>query len=295
MTSPRITSPKRCSFVQHEHRSVTVALALIIAGSGVAAGGVGALLGIGGGVFLVPLLHVALGFPLRTAAAISLSTVIATSSSVSAGRSGEHLINLRLVMVLEVATVGGSLLGGLTAHLFSETTLQRLFGIVAVLAAAAVLARVNRRNVVLDPAADPGMLGGRFHEDESRGTVTYRVTRLPVALLLSFAAGNVSSLLGIGGGVLKVPALNAWCGVPMRAAAATSAFMIGVTAAGGAIIYYGRGDLPALAAAPAVLGVQLGSWIGVRFAGRIPARWLKLLLVAVLLMVSALMFMRSAR
>jgi uncharacterized protein len=274
---------------------VSLALATIILLSGAAAGGVGALLGIGGGVFLVPLLNVALGFPLRTAAAVSLTTVIATSSSVSAGRSGERLINLRLGMVLEVATVAGSLLGGLTAHLFSETTLQRLFAAVTVVAALAVLARVNRRNVVRDASLDPGLLGGRYDEEESGGTVVYRVKRLPIGLLASFIAGNVSSLLGIGGGVLKVPALNAWCGIPLRAAAATSAFMIGVTATGGAIIYLGRGDLPALAAAPAVLGVQLGSFVGLRLAHRLPARWLKILLVVVLLLVAASMLARSAR
>jgi hypothetical protein len=198
-------------------------------------------------------------------------------------------------MVLEVATVAGSLLGGLTAHLFSEASLQRLFGVVAIVTALAVLSRINRRNVILDPSADAGQLGGRFLDEESGGTVTYRVTRLPAALLASFAAGNVSSLLGIGGGVLKVPALNTWCGVPVRAAAATSAFMIGVTATGGAIIYYGRGDLPALLAAPAVLGVQLGSWAGLRLGGRLSAKWLKVLLTVVLLLVAALMFMRSGR
>jgi len=275
--------------------SVSLALATIIFVSGAAAGSLGALLGIGGGVFFVPLMHLALGFPLRTAAAVSLTTVIATSSSVSAGRTGEQLINLKLGMVLEVATVAGSLLGGLTAHFFSETTLQRLFGVVTTVAAFAVLARVNRRNVMRDATVDPGLLGGRFDEAESGGTVVYRVKRLPVGLLASFVAGNVSSLLGIGGGVLKVPALNAWCGIPMRAAAATSAFMIGVTATGGAIIYFGRGDLPALAAAPAVLGVQLGSWMGLRLAHRLPARWLKILLVVVLLSVAALMLVRSAR
>jgi len=275
--------------------AVTLGLALIIFGSGVAAGGVGALLGIGGGVFFVPLLNIALGFPLRTAAAISLTTVIATSSSVSAGRSGEQLINLRLGMVLEVATVAGSLLGGLTAYLFSETTLQRLFGLVMLFGAGAVLARVHRRNVIADERAHTGMLGGRFHEVESGGIVSYRVKRLPLALIASFIAGNVSSLLGIGGGVLKVPALNAWCGIPLRAAAATSAFMIGVTATGGAIIYYGHGDLPALAAAPAVLGVQIGSWLGLRLSHHVPAKWLKVLLVAVLAGVAALMFERSTR
>ncbi len=253
------------------------------------------MLGLGGGVFLVPLLNLALGFPLRTAAAISLCTVIATSSSVSAGHAGSKLINLRLGMVLEVATVAGSLLGSLTAHLFSEAALQRLFGAITVLTAFAVLARINRRNVIRDAEADPGMLGGRFVDEESGGVVTYQIKRLPVALLASFAAGNVSSLLGVGGGVLKVPALNTWCGVPVRAAAATSAFMIGVTATGGAIIYYGRGDLPAALAAPAVLGVQLGSWAGLRLAGRVPARWLKLLLTIVLLVVAVLMFLRSVR
>ncbi len=274
--------------------AVTLALALIIFGSGVAAGGLGALLGIGGGVFLVPLLHVALGFPLHIAAAVSLATVIATSSSVSAGRAGEQLINLRLGMLLEVATVAGSLLGGLTANLFSEMTLQRLFGVVTVLSAISVLTRVNRRNV-LHPDTEPGRLGARFHEAESAGVVTYRVKRLPLGLAASFIAGNVSSLLGIGGGVVKVPALNAWCGIPMRAAAATSAFMIGVTATGGAIIYYGRGELPALAAAPAVLGVQLGSWAGLHLTNRLPAKWLKVLLVVVLLGVAVLMFLRSVR
>jgi len=153
--------------------------------------------------------------------------------------------------------------------------------------------RFNRRNV-LDPAVDPGRLGGQFHEDESGGLVTYRVKRLPIALAASFVAGNVSSLLGIGGGVIKVPALNAWCGVPLRAAAATSAFMIGVTATGGAVIYYGHGDLQPLAAAPAVLGVQLGSWAGLHLVDRVSARWLKVLMAAVLVVVAVLMFIRSA-
>ena len=127
------------------------------------------MLGLGGGVFLVPLLNLALGFPLRTAAAISLCTVIATSSSVSAGRAGTQLINLRLGMVLEVATVAGSLLGGLTAHLFSEAALQRLFGAVAILTAVAVLSRIHRRNVILDSAVQPGALDGRFFDEESGG------------------------------------------------------------------------------------------------------------------------------
>jgi len=273
--------------------AVTATLALIIFAAGAVAGSLGALLGIGGGVFLVPFLNLGLNLPIKAAAAISLTTVIATSSAVSAGRAGKQLINLRFGMLLEVATVGGSLLGGVTAQLLAQRTLQRLFGLVTAIVAVIMLGRLQRRNVILDPDADPGALGGRFYEEESGTTVTYRVKRLPVALAASFVAGNVSSLLGIGGGVIKVPALNAWCGVPLRAAAATSAFMIGVTAAGGAVIYYGRGQLIPTLAAAAVLGVQLGSWAGLRFGERAQAMWLKLLMAVVLLVVSALMFGRS--
>jgi uncharacterized membrane protein YfcA len=274
---------------------VTPALALIIFAAGAVAGSLGALLGIGGGVFLVPFLNLGLSFPFTVAAAISLTTVIATSSSVSAGRTGKHLINMRLGMLLEVATAGGSLLGGVTAQMLAQSTVQKVFGVVTAFVAVIMLTRLQRRNVILDPAIDPGVLGGRYYEDESGGIVAYRVKRLPVALLASFVAGNVSSLLGVGGGVIKVPVLNAWCGVPLRAAAATSAFMIGVTATAGAVIYYGTGQLvPALAAA-AVHGVQLGSWGGMRFGQRASAKWLKLLMAVVLLIVSAVMFVRGTR
>ena len=275
--------------------AVTATLALVIFAAGAVSGSLGALLGLGGGVFLVPFLNLVLGFPFTVAAAISLTTVIATSSSVSAGRAGQQLINMKLGMLLEVATAAGSFLGGITAQLIAQSILQKLFGFVAALVALIMLTRLRRRNVILDPSVDPGVLGGRFYERESGGMVAYRVKRLPVAIAASFVAGNVSSLLGIGGGIIKVPVLNAWCGVPLRAAAATSAFMIGVTATAGATIYYGRGQLePALAAA-AVLGVQFGSWGGMRFGAAAWAKWLKVQMAGLLFIVSAMMFMRGGR
>jgi uncharacterized membrane protein YfcA len=274
---------------------VTASLAAIIFTAGVISGSLGALLGLGGGVFLVPFLNLVLGFPFTAAAAISLTTVIATSSSVSAGRAGKQLINMKLGMLLEVATAGGSFLGGVTAQLVAQSVLQRLFGLVAAAVAIIMLSRIKRRNVILDPGADPGVLGGRYYEDESGATVTYQVKRLPVAVTASFLAGNVSSLLGIGGGIIKVPVLNAWCGIPLRAAAATSAFMIGVTATAGAVIYYGRGQLEPALAAVAVLGVQLGSWGGMRFGAAASVKWLKILMAVVLFIVSVMMFARGGR
>jgi uncharacterized protein len=274
--------------------AVTPALALIIFVVGAVSGVLGALLGLGGGIFLVPFLNLGLKFPLSVAAAISLTTVIATSSSVSAGRAGQQLINLRLGMLLEVATAAGSVLGGVTALILPQSILQKLFGAVSALVAGIMLTRLQRRNVILDPSANPGLLGGRYYEEESGGMVTYQVKRVPLAMGASFVAGNISSMLGIGGGVIKVPVLNAWCGVPLRAAAATSAFMIGVTATVGAVIYYGDGQLvPGLAAA-AVLGVQLGSWGGMRFGRHAPAKWLKILMAVVLMVVAVLMFAQSS-
>jgi uncharacterized membrane protein YfcA len=273
--------------------SLTAALAVVIFSAGAAAGALGVALGLGGGIFLVPFLTLILGFPLKSAAAISLATVIATSSAVTAQRVGSQLVNFRFGMVLEVATTAGSLLGGITAQFVAESLLRRLFGVVAAAVAVVVLGRINTRNIILNPRVDPGRLGARFYEEESRCVVTYRVKRLPLALFASFVAGNVSSLLGIGGGIIKVPVLNAWCGMPLRAAAATSALMIGVTATGGAIIYYGRGDLQPLLAAPAVLGVQAGSWIGAQLAHGTSVKWLKLLMAALLAVVAVLMFIRS--
>jgi uncharacterized protein len=274
---------------------VTPALALIIFVAGAAAGGLGALLGIGGGVFLVPLLNLALGFPIAAAAGISLATVIATSSTVTAGKAGQHLMNFRFGMVLEVATAAGSVLGGLTAQMLAQATLQKLFGLVTGAVALATVARSGRRNVILDPNGDPGRLGGRFHDEETGGTVIYRIKRMPLALAASFVAGNVSSLLGIGGGVIKVPVLNGWCGMPLRAAAATSAFMIGVTATAGVIVYYVSGQLLPGAAAAAILGVQLGSFVGLKVSPRMPIKVLKMLLAVVLGSVALLMFARGIR
>jgi len=271
----------------------SVALALVLFVAGTVAGALGALLGLGGGVFLVPLLVLGLHVPMQTAVGISLTTVIATSSVVSAGTASRRLINVRLGMVLEVATTVGAILGAWVAEMLSERTLQALFGLVTAGSGAAMLRRLNRRNVILEPGAEPGRLGGCFYEEESGREVVYCIRRLPVGLAVSFAAGSVSTLLGLGGGIIKVPALTAWCGVPLRASAATSAFMIGVTATAGAVIYFVRGYIVPWMAAAAILGVLAGSRSGLLIGERAKARGLKALMAAVLFVVSLLMFARA--
>jgi len=269
---------------------VTPLLIVITLGLGAAAGLLGTLLGLGGGVFLVPFLVLVVGIPFQIAVAVSLTTVIATSSAVSAATAGKGLINLRLGMVLEVATAAGGLAGGLTAYMLSPRTLQMLFAVVTGAIAVVTIARLSHAEPV--GGSDPGPLGGRYRDECLGEAVTYRVERLPVAVLASLVAGNVSTLLGLGGGI-KVPVLNAWCGVPMRAAAATSAFMIGVTATSGAVIYYGRGDLIPELAAAAVLGVQVGSAGGLRLGARLRPKTLRVLMAIVLLGVAVSMVARS--
>jgi len=271
---------------------VTPLLVVVTIALGGLAGVIGTLLGLGGGVFLVPFLVLVVNMPFHEAAAISLMTVIATSSAVSAARAGHHLINVRLGMVLEVATAAGGLLGGLTAQMLAPRVLQLLFSGVAAAVGIVTFVRRQQSNA-LGPDAEIGSLGGRFTDERTGEIVSYRVRRLPLALVSSFVAGNVSSLLGVGGGFVKVPILNAWCGIPMRAAAATSAFMIGVTATSGALIYYGHGMVNPTLAAAAVIGVSAGSAGGMRIGRRMAPVRLKILLGSVLLVVAALMLLRA--
>ncbi|HET7617181.1 MAG TPA: sulfite exporter TauE/SafE family protein [Vicinamibacterales bacterium] len=273
---------------------MSVALVLAVMAAGGVAGCLGALLGIGGGVFLVPFLNVVLGLPFKMAAAISLMTVVATSSVVSAGTAGRSLINLRLGMLLEIASTVGGLAAGITVDRLSNSTLSLMFAFVTAAIAVLMISRLERRNV-LPPGVDPGWLGGRFHEQESGGEVVYQIKRLPVGLGAALVAGSVSGALGIGGGILKVPVLNAWCGVPMRAAAATSALMIGVTAVSSVPIQYARGYVDPPMAAAAVLGVLAGSRAGFWFGGRARAKWLKMVMAAVLISVSVLYLLRALR
>jgi len=217
--------------------------------------------------------------------------VIATSSVVSAGRAGRNLINLRLGMLLEVATTVGGLIAAFTVAYLSNHTLALIFAFVTVAIAILMLTRLDRRNV-LDASLVPGPLGGRFHDEDTGREVVYQVKRLPLGMTASFLAGYVSGTLGIGGGILKVPVLNAWCGVPMRAAAATSALMIGVTAVASVPIQYAHGYIHPPLAAAAVLGVLIGSRGGLWFGGRAKARWLKMLMASVLAVVSAVYFFK---
>jgi hypothetical protein len=265
--------------------------AWLLIGLGGVTGLVGALLGLGGGVFLVPLLTLALGVPIRVAIAASLISVIATASASSTVNLERGRVNLRLGMALEAATTIGGLAGGLTAALLTQRQLFALFGATLALMGVVMALRSRRRNVIADVGVDPGRLGGKLLEGDT--TYVYRVRRLPLAYGASLLAGAISGLLGLGGGIVKVPVLNAFCGVPIRVAAATSAFMIGVTAAASAFIYYGRGDVALAMSASIALGALPGSLLGARLSARVETRWLKVMMATILLAVGARMVLQG--
>jgi uncharacterized membrane protein YfcA len=265
----------------------TIASAAVV---GTVAGCLGSLLGLGGGIFLVPFLNVVVGLPFWASASVSLVAVIATSVGVSIAARGPRPINVRLAFVLLIHTALGATLGAamVAQRLITEQQAKLVFGATAALIAIITVARLKKRNIVAGDDLDLGVLGGRFHDHDTGATVAYRIRRLPVALAVSVMAGVISTIAGVGGGILVVPTLNSWCRVPIRAAAATSAFMIGVTASPGVIGHYRQGHFvePALAAA-AVVGVLVGTRTGLWLSSRVRVQSLKLLLVVLLGFVAA--------
>lgn len=263
---------------------------LLVVGGGIA-GTIGAMLGLGGGVFLVPFLALVFNLPMHQAVATSILAVIATSSAGAAMNIERQIVNLRLGMVLEVSTVIGAILGGLTANMLSGQALSRIFASLLLVVSFLMIWRVRhfRQN---HTAADEGVFPSSY-EDESTGElVSYSAKRVPLVSLIALIAGNISGLLGVGGGIFKVPAMNMISGVPMKAATATSNFMIGVTAAASAFIYFAHGHLNPFIVSPAVLGVLGGSFLGIKINRKIKGSLLTWIFAGVLLVVSARMFTR---
>ncbi len=268
----------------------TVSFLLLVGGGGVA-GTIGAMLGLGGGVFLVPFLALVFGLPMHQAIATSILAVIATSSAGAAMNVERQTVNLRLGMVLEIATVVGAILGGLTANILSGEILSRIFAALLLSVSFVMIWRTKHSGEMSTPVED-GVFPASYNDEATGAVIHYSAKRVPAVLLVSLIAGNVSGLLGVGGGIFKVPAMNMLSGIPMKAATATSNFMIGVTAAASAFIYFAHGHLNPLIASPAVLGVLGGSFIGVRVNRRIRGTFLTWVFAVVLFLISLRMFWR---
>ncbi len=289
---------------------------LLLAG-GVAAGAFGSLLGLGGGLLIVPLLTIGFGLPLREAVGISLVCVIVTSSASAGVYLQRRQANLRLGMVLELFTGVGAVIGGAIAFLVDERLVAGLFAALLVYVAVSMVrgargdaapptpddasAELADRLVPEDvppaalvaPAAAVGAEPGRI-DGSNLGITADRVGRMPLAAGASVGAGVASALLGIGGGLIKVPVMHLALGVPLRMATATSNLMVGITASTSAIVYLLRGGIDAYAAGPTAVGVFVGASLGSRLGHRLDLRVLRLLFVVVLLYTAFQMARRAA-
>ncbi len=277
---------------------ILLALALLILVS-FAAGALGTLLGLGGGLFMVPALVLLFGVEIHIAIAASLVSVIATSCGAASTFVEEGLTNLRIGMFLEIATAVGGLVGAivsvtiLAAH--GEILILAFVPVVLLAALAMYLTRRTdtRPDLPPDRLSARFRLSGSYYDVRTQKDVDYHVTRSGTGLALAGVSGAASGLLGVGGGVFNVPAMNALMNLPMRAASATSTFMIGVTASAGALIYLFAGDVYLGIAAPVSLGTLAGSLLASRHQFKAPVHGLKGLFVGILVLAALLMLARG--
>ena len=276
---------------------------LLMIGAGFGAGLFGSLLGLGGGTLIVPILTLGFGLPLIKAVGVSLVCVIVTSGAASGVYLERRVSNLRLGMTLELFTAVGALVGGLVAFLLPERLLEVLFGALLIYVAVTMARRREPARAAGDDAAPDDSVDSVEPEDPAAvadGSLAarlsgpgYRVHRIGFGAVGSVGAGVVSALLGIGGGLVKVPVMHVVMGVPLRVATATSNLMMGITASAGAVIYLLRGGIDPYVAGPTAIGVFIGASIGSRAAHRIDLRILRGLFVAILLYTAWQMLQRA--
>lgn len=261
--------------------------------AGFLGGAFGSMVGLGGGIFIVPALVLFLDVPVHSAVSASLLGVVATSTTGSITYLRQGLTNLRLTVTIETALSAGALTGGIVGVMLDKEALSAIFGGLMVIVAVYMVWRRKAAPAPLAEGAELGRFGACYVDPGLHRKVTYSVRRLSLGLFAGLAAGNVSGLLGVGGGWLTVPTLRLGMGVPMRAAVATSSLMLGVTACAGALVYLVEGLVDPATAVPVVLGVAAGAVLGSRLAARVKSSVLVVVLAVVLLALAVEMILAS--
>jgi len=262
----------------------------------VAASAFGGMLGMASGIFIVPILTTFGHVDIRIAIGASIVSVIACSCSSAAPFLKGRLTNVRLAIVLEIATTAGALSGVVLAGGIPTSDLFFILGMILLLSAHQMLGK--RRSTALASTPAPTgrstwRLDSSYPDRELGHDIAYRVERLPVGMILMYCAGLSSALLGIGSGVLKVPAMDSALRLPIKVSSATSNFMIGVTAAASATSYFVRGNIVGPIAGPVVLGSVVGALLGARLLISISNDRIRVLFVAVLGALATQMFLAA--
>ncbi len=274
-----------------------LAFSLVLFAICLLAGLLGSLLGLGGGIIVVPALTLLFHVDIRLAIGASIISVIATSSGAAAAYVRERITNLRVGMFLEIGTTLGAVTGAYVAGLVSGRVLYIIFAAVLGYSALRMFAGRTQveghHDVPPDALADRLRLHSSYYDPAEAREISYRVTRTPVGLGLMYVAGMMSGLLGIGSGALKVPSMDLAMRLPMKVSTATSNFMIGVTAAASAGVYFLRGDVNPYIAAPVAAGVLVGATVGSRLLPKLHSQAIRAIFVAVLLFIAVDMFVKG--
>lgn len=276
-----------------------------LGGIGLVAGLLGSMLGVGGGILIVPILTLALHLPIQVAIGSSLVAIVANACTAAGIYTKARLTNIKLGLLLETTTIPGAIIGGFAAAVIAPSILSALFGLVLIYVAYTMVTGQHFMSVDNQPdnhSVEPGnsldslssSLTDSYYDQNLNKVVTYKVTRTSAGLGAGFFAGALSSLLGVGGGIIKVPVMHLVMGVPMKAAIATSTFMIALTAATGAFIYQYYGNIYPFIIAPLVIGIVIGSRIGVELTQRTRGALLRRIFGVFLFLVAILMFLKTA-
>jgi uncharacterized membrane protein YfcA len=263
----------------------------------VVAGLVGAMSGMGGGVILVPALTF-LGLDIKHAIGISVVSVIATSSGSAAAYTRDHITNLRVGMFLEMFTIVGALAGAAVTLFSAQRPLFILFGVVLLVSWAALFTRRDRgRQTTAHQDAFSRWLefNGTYYDEASQETVTYQGVRAFLGGLSMLGAGFLAGLLGIGAGALKVLIFDLVMGLPTKVSTTTSNLIIGVTALAGSSVYLAAGLIDPGKAAPVILGVLSGAFIGTRLLVKLTGQAVRRFFMLLLLVVAVEMIVRGIR
>ncbi len=281
----------------------SVHFVLWLFGASCVAGFFGALLGVGGGIFIVPAMVLGFHLPMKIAVAASIVSVIATSNAGGSSYVDQRITNLKLAMFLEVFTTIGALSGSVLALFLHEGTMSLIF---AALLGYMAFASFSTRNLdgqriaagtfaTAQPDRLTRFLGlrGTYHDLAADKNVQYVVNGSLIGAGISFLAGIASGLLGVGGGVLKVSGMNRYMNVPMKVAVGTSKLMIGVTAAVGSILFFLAGFIHFVVVGPVALGTTLGATGGTLVMNRLHSVWLKWLFTVLMIYLAYGMFARG--
>ena len=269
---------------------------VLVFAASLGAGLIGSLVGLGGGVFVVPLLTLIFGLPIHEAIGASIVSVIATSSGAAAAYVHDRMTNLRVGMFLEIATTLGALTGAFLTIIAPTGVLFVVFGAVLIVSAVPLTVHIGEelpRGITSDRLARKLALASSYPDRHLGRDVAYDVTHVPAGFSMMYVAGMISGLLGIGSGTFKVLAMDVAMRLPMKVSTTTSNFMIGVTAAASAGIYFERGDINPLIAAPVALGVLSGATIGARTLGRLSNSAIRKLFIPLLALIAIEMLIRG--